>query len=139
MTEETTSEKIELILDAISGRRGKDQERIAHSGLDWLVLLLRKNHDYGSSVWTEPFFCPGMDVGSAILVRMSDKAERLRNLIKKEQSGGSAEVEESLEDTFMDLGTYCLLYLSRPETGRNWKTETDSGAEHSPPTNPSTK
>ena len=98
------------IFDAVIGARGADQQRIAEHGLAWLNTLLRKNRDYGSSAWKAPVLKPDLDVGSAILCRMSDKIER----IGKIAGGNTPEVDESLNDTINDLGAYCLLYLARP-------------------------
>lgn len=107
-----TSEKEMLILleEALAGERGEDQNRIASTALRWAGTILKKNADYGSSVWKEPFLAPGMPVSAAIFCRMSDKAERIRQLQAKD-----AEVAESLEDTVSDLGSYCLLWLARPK------------------------
>lgn len=43
---------------------------------------------------------------------MSDKISRIANLRRK----GSAEVNESVEDTLRDLAGYAILWLSRPKT-----------------------
>ena len=97
--------------DALAGERGEGQQRIARTGLAWIIQLLNKNADYGSSVWKEPVLCPGLSADTAIRVRLSDKIERLRKLF----SGGKAQVkDETLEDTVGDLGAYCLLWLARP-------------------------
>lgn len=90
----------------------ENQVRIAEIGLEWLSTLLKKNADYGSSVWKAPALKPGMDAGDAILVRMSDKVSRIASL----QENGP-EVSESLEDTMADLGAYALLWLARPKEG----------------------
>lgn len=104
---------LNMLGDALDGSRGDGQQRIARTGLNWTCLLLAKNADYGSSVWQSPVLCPGMDVTSAIRVRMSDKVSRIRALL-----GKPAEVQdETLEDTIRDLGAYCLLYLTRPKGG----------------------
>lgn len=100
-----------ILGEALNGKRGADQKRIAEAGLGFIELLLAKNNDYGSSVWKVPFLCPDMPVTSAILVRMSDKIERLAALQNKTPDV----VDESFEDTIKDLGSYCLLYLSRPK------------------------
>jgi hypothetical protein len=100
---------IQRLKEALSGDRGKDQQRIALVGLQWLDTLLRKNADYGSSAWKRPKLAPHLSVGDAILARMSDKVERIESL-----SGKSAEVAESLTDTMNDLGSYALLWLARP-------------------------
>jgi len=101
---------VAVIEDALEGCKTPDQTRIAAVGMEWLRTLIQKNGDYGSSVWKEPFLCPGLDVAEAIFVRMTDKVERIRQLRQRQ-----AEVtSESLDDTIADLGSYCLLYLARP-------------------------
>lgn len=105
-----------LLEGALNGDRGPDQQRIAETGVTWIELLLAKNADYGSSAWKPPLLSPGLDAGAAILVRMSDKIERIASLAAK-GGAGSAEVAESLEDTVRDLGAYCLLWLARPKGG----------------------
>jgi hypothetical protein len=102
---------VSVVEEAISGTRGADQQRIAMTAIEWASLVLRKNANYGCSVWKRPFLSPGMDVASAILVRMTDKVERIHALMQ----GKPDEVGESLDDTIRDLGAYCLLYLSRPK------------------------
>lgn len=98
--------------DALLGMHGDDQKRIAETGVSWLELLLAKNADYGCAVWNAPVLAPKVDAGTAILVRMSDKVDRLRTLLGK---SGAPEVEEPIEDTLKDLGAYALLYLARPK------------------------
>ena len=113
MTKQPTggTEQLNLLGDALVGERGKDQERIAVIGLQWLTTLLCKNADYGSSAWKPPVLRPGLNAGDAIMVRMSDKIERIATL-----NYHTAEVEdESIEDTISDLGSYCLLWLARPK------------------------
>lgn len=100
-----------IVEDAWMGKRGPGQERIAKAGLAWLALILRKNRDYGDSVWQESVLAPECSIDTAIRVRMSDKISRLHNLLK----GNSAEVAESINDTIRDLGAYCLLLLTRPD------------------------
>lgn len=70
-------------------------------------VLLKKNTDYGDAVSSPPFLAPNLDAGTALLVRMSDKTSRIRNLIET----GRNEVNESLKDSVLDLAGYCLLYL----------------------------
>ena len=102
---------MQLIAAAANGQRGQGQQRIADTALDWLVTLLQKNADYGSSAWKKPLLAPHMDIGDAILVRMTDKIERIASLLQR-----PAEVKtETIEDTVRDLGAYCLLWLARPK------------------------
>ena len=105
-------EVLDIIRSAIEGHRGPDQQRIAEVGQSWIVTMLQKNNDYGSSVWEPPLLAPHIETGAAILARMSDKINRLRTLMGNEDR---AEVDESIEDTLSDLGAYCLLYLARPK------------------------
>ena len=107
----------ELIANALRGGATEDQKRIAETGIKWLATLLRKNNDYGSSAWQPPVLAPQLGCGSAILVRMSDKVQRIATLSTK-----GAQVAESLEDTVSDLGSYCLLWLSRPQDQEKGKT-----------------
>lgn len=97
--------KTELIGAALEGRRGPDQKLIAEVGIHWIDTLLRKNMDYGSSVFQEPVLCPGLPTTSAIDVRMSDKIARIRNL----KTATAQVADESIDDTYNDLGAYCLL------------------------------
>ncbi len=102
---------LDLIWAAWNGERGSDQERIARVFVAGAALCLRKNEAYGSSAWKAPVLAPGLDVGTAILVRMSDKVERLNSLLgdSRRDSG-----DEPIEDTLHDLVNYGLLYLARP-------------------------
>lgn len=104
---------LSLVTDALHAALGEDQQRIALAGIEWIALLIRKNMDYGSSVWKPPILDHTMPAKSAILVRMSDKIERIRHLMG---SPGSLQViDESLEDTMKDLGAYALLYCACPK------------------------
>lgn len=95
---------IVLLEKALSGDRGDQQHLIAQIGLDWLALILRKNHDYGGTVFESPILDPTLPAVSAIDVRMSDKIGRIKTLATK-----GSEVAESLDETYDDLGAYCLL------------------------------
>ncbi len=72
-------------------------------------LLIRKNHDYGDSAGKAPYLVPGMSPDSAILVRMSDKIERLRNVCNNNEL---PRVGETIDDTIRDLAGYCILFLA---------------------------
>lgn len=102
-----------LIENALAGNLGADAERIARTGVQWIAEMIRKNIDYGSKIWTPPVLAKHLSGGEAIKVRMSDKIQRLENLL----DGAKAALvkDESVDDTFRDLGAYCLLYLARPE------------------------
>lgn len=107
----TGTQDQQLVESALKGQLGPSQQRIAEVGLDWIATLIKKNTDYGDSAWTEPVLAPNLPPKQAILVRMSDKINRLKALSQKE-----ALVAESYNDTMKDLGAYALLYLAAPET-----------------------
>lgn len=96
--------------EALAGRRGHDQQRLATVGLEWIDVMLRKHMDYGSSAWKVPILAPDLKPGEAIRVRMSDKIERILSLLTKDPEV----VGESIRDTVQDLGVYCLLWLALP-------------------------
>lgn len=63
--------------------------------------LIRKNRDYGDS-FAKQYAKYGVMSG---LIRMDDKMRRLENLV----GGATANVDESIEDTLMDLAGYATL------------------------------
>lgn len=72
---------------------------------DRTLTYLQKNRDYGNSVDKTR-----LALGEkADLVRMSDKISRLEQLAIKDQD---AKVEESIEDTVLDLVVYLAIYES---------------------------
>lgn len=73
------------------------------------ITAIRKNLAYGSSVFTQAVVAPDASIDMAIRVRMSDKINRLRTLIANPEKNMIA--DESIKDTFMDLGTYCFLLM----------------------------
>lgn len=70
---------------------------------------IKKNLAYGSSVFKVGAISPDASADLAIRVRMGDKISRIANLLQRPDTNNIA--DESLRDTFMDLGTYCFLYL----------------------------
>lgn len=108
MPERLSDEMLEvtqLITEALGGKKGSDQKLIAELGIAWINKLLRKNMDYGSSVFQTPVLCPEMPTTSAIDVRMSDKIARIKNL----KTARAQVADETIDDTYDDLGSYCLL------------------------------
>lgn len=101
------------LLTALGSLDNEDQQRIAKVGLHVVATLLRKNSDYGSSVFKTPVLAPETTPAVGIRVRMSDKIERIQQLL----AGDGGEVRaESVYDSFLDLAGYAILYVSRPET-----------------------
>jgi hypothetical protein len=109
---ESISRDLDLLVEASEARHGEDQTRIAETIIQWGALLLRKNKDYGNSVWNTPVLAPDCSVSAAIRVRMSDKISRLAHLIA---NNNDPAINESIDDTLRDLGAYCLLELARPK------------------------
>lgn len=101
-------DKLALLELALNGSRGKQQRIIAEEGLAILELLLRKNHDYGSSVFKPPVLAPELSELSAIDVRMSDKIARINNL----KTCASEVKSESIDETYKDLAGYVILRRS---------------------------
>ena len=69
--------------------------------------LLRKNADYGDNAQRAPILTPRLSAQDALKVRLSDKIARF---IQLEQTG-AARVNESLDDTLLDMAGYCVLLL----------------------------
>ncbi len=121
------SPEITVLVEALRGDFGDDPQRIATVALQWAETLINKNRDYGPGIWTTPLLTPNMDCSDAILVRMSDKIQRLQNLLQ----GNEVNVkDESLEDTMADLGAYALLWLAKPEPPVEENSECDSSPTH---------
>lgn len=64
--------------------------------------LLRKNQDYGDS-FSKQFQKYGL---ISVLIRLEDKLSRLETLSRQ-----PAQVEESIEDTLLDIAGYAILAL----------------------------
>lgn len=72
---------------------------------DFLNEVYRlKNSDYGDS-----FAKIRKEYPDAVLIRLMDKLERLKTLYGKQE--GAMVVDESINDTLLDLANYCLLEL----------------------------
>jgi hypothetical protein len=68
-----------------------------------LAILVKKQIDYGPyNIW----HAPG-GATNGLMVRMSDKLERLKNLIYKKIEPNN----ESLEDSFVDMANYAIIAL----------------------------
>ena len=66
-------------------------------------ILVTKQRDYGKlNIWNSP----GGAI-NGIMVRMSDKMERLKNLIYNSQDPN----HESIEDSFIDIANYAVIAL----------------------------
>ncbi|MFE6075691.1 nucleotide modification associated domain-containing protein [Paenibacillus sp. NPDC057886] len=79
------------------------EQRIEEVCRDVESLLKKKNNDYGNS-FSIQFEKYGV---MSAMIRMDDKMRRLENLMK----GTLAQVDESIEDTLLDLVGYGTLAL----------------------------
>ena len=66
-------------------------------------IYVRKNKDYGDS-----FAIVRKNIPNSVLVRLWDKLLRLNNLM---QNNDNHLVDESIEDTLMDMANYCIMEL----------------------------
>lgn len=73
-----------------------------------IKLYACKNHDYGNS------FDKGMDViGETYGIgRIYDKVNRLITLNKLKEIAETAKVNESMDDTLIDLACYSMMYIA---------------------------
>lgn len=70
---------------------------------DLKVLMVEKQRDYGSQ---NILACPmGAEVG--VIVRISDKIQRLANLYKNKQKPKN----EPIDDSWMDIANYAIIAL----------------------------
>jgi hypothetical protein len=104
---------LNLMEDALSGRRGETQQRIAEFFIRMCTILLKKNKDYGASVWKRPRLCKKVAPREGIMVRLSDKFERLEHLLNTD--GQTGEVDESVEETLHDVIGYSALWILTPD------------------------
>lgn len=73
---------------------------------DTLTSIYRqKNHDYGDS-----FAKVREVVHNSVLVRLMDKLERLKTLMKHDAEPALV-IDENVDDTLMDLANYCIMEL----------------------------
>ena len=84
------------------------QQQIKEVGTGVVDLLLKKNKDYGSSIFESPILFPELKAKDCILIRMSDKIKRFSNLVSNDET---PEVDESIADTMKDLAGYAILWL----------------------------
>lgn len=102
---------LDRIRQAAAGQFGDDQRQLVSAGLGIVDTLLRKNSDYGRSAWQVPLLAPNISAREAIQCRMSDKVQRLATML----SGSKPQVQESIEDTMIDLAGYAILWLGAPD------------------------
>ena len=102
--------KVEFNENSLHQDLNESQRIILAEGIKILKTLLKKNADYGCSVWKSPLMVPELDAGVGIQVRMSDKVERIIQLSK---AGYNPKIDESLKDSFTDLAGYCILEVAR--------------------------
>lgn len=121
---------LEYLLDSFYTGLSNEQKLIAETVLDIGNLLLKKNADYGNSALQPPLLLPSLPAEKALLVRLSDKLARLANLMDNEDS---AQVEESIDDTLMDMAGYVTLILVERKRAQNRKNSEATGGERPVP------
>lgn len=104
---ETVEENLQIITDALAGN-SQDQREIAYMGLETIAIMVRKNQDYGSSVFQQGAISPDVPPEAGIRVRLSDKLSRINNLIAQPDA---QRVSESITDTGHDASAYLLLWV----------------------------
>lgn len=85
---------------------GRAQRAITYKMMDWTLTLLKKNMDYGSSVFQRPVLANEIEPTAAIRVRISDKINRMNKLFTSDKP---LVENESLIDTVDDAGCYFAL------------------------------
>jgi hypothetical protein len=85
----------------MSNANSPQEQRITAVADEVRDTLICKNRDYGDS-FAKQYAKYGVMSG---LIRMDDKMRRLENLV----GGAEANVDESIEDTLMDLAGYAML------------------------------
>lgn len=78
---------------------------------DLVETYRRKNSDYGDS-----FASLREEFPESILIRLSDKLNRLKSLYRKKDVEVS---DESVNDTLLDMAGYCLMELVERELSSN--------------------
>lgn len=71
------------------------------------TTLVAKNQNYGNSAFRNPLLAPNVSPQEALLTRLSDKIGRMERLLRGEPD----RVQESLDDTILDIAGYCVLLL----------------------------
>lgn len=86
----------------------KERKNDAKECIHWTICqelfetYKAKNADYGDS-----FALVRRKYPNAILIRLNDKLNRLETLM----NGGKQHVDESIDDTLLDLANYCIMEL----------------------------
>jgi hypothetical protein len=92
-------------------RNHTNGEDISHGAICKTLsdIYSRKNADYGDS-----FSKSRKEFSNATLVRIFDKYNRLKTLY---QQGYEPKINESIEDTLMDLANYCIMEIMEQRRG----------------------
>lgn len=103
----TVEDNLRIITDALAGSN-QDQREIAFLGLQTIAIMVKKNQDYGSSVFNIGAISPDVSPEAGIRVRLGDKLSRINNLVGQP---GNQQVAESITDTGHDASAYLLLWV----------------------------
>lgn len=88
-------------------------DKISSSFDELKDLFIRKNSDYGCSIFSTDPLCSFVCPMTAIRVRMNDKINRLSSLFNKSEA---AKVSESVSDTLKDLAVYAIILANMYDT-----------------------
>ena len=91
----------------MTARKPDTAERITEVCNRLRDLLIAKNANYGDSAGEPPCYAPGLSPETALWVRLSDKASRLKALRANERD----RVGESVTDTLLDQAGYSILLI----------------------------
>jgi DUF1009 family protein len=103
----TVEDNLRIITDALAGS-SQDQREIAFIGLQTIAVMVKKNRDYGSSVFNVGAISPDVSPEAGIRVRLGDKLSRINNLVNQPSN---QQVAESITDTGHDASAYLLLWV----------------------------
>lgn len=101
-----------LLMRASNGARCVTVSQLQGCLADIIDLVVRKNRDYGNSAFNIPALVPWLPQSAAILVRLSDKISRVKNLWGKESATLDSPMgvpSETLFDTLSDMVGYLML------------------------------
>lgn len=103
------ADSLEAYNESLKFSRGRI--KLAELAVNLGATLLRKNSDYGASVWQPAKLVPESRPGDRILIRLEDKIARLQSLRERDQT---PLIDESMEETMLDVAGYALLWLADP-------------------------
>jgi hypothetical protein len=99
--------RMDEIIDSIDPARRGQAVALREYGEQCLELVVRKNADYGGSVWQSPVAAGGISAWYGAWVRLSDKIARVWQIFR-DPSRRCVE-DESMADTLRDIVGYAIV------------------------------